>query len=298
MRYRNKEAGIILPIVIIFTLVLTITGLAFLNMTVMENRLVKKEIIKKQSFYLAEAGVEHARVQLGRDWNDLTTIGVTALGEGIYSADISESGEFGENRKVVSVGTVNATSKTVQVVLKSRAKEITWAIETGGQVNVSGSATIDGDVVTESESFESPDEYFQTIFGVSKDEMRATAQRSPNRYYDYAISNEIVQNITWVDGSPDQSQITSNTWTGSGIWIVNGDLKITGGTFEGILWVTGSLEVTAGNPIISGAVFVESTMTVDILGNLTLTHDADAIAEAFGTRGIVVVRWDELPLPN
>ena len=168
------------------------------------------------------------------------------------------------------------------------------AIEAGGDVDVSGTATIDGDVVAESGSFENPDEYFEAIFGVTKDEMRGRAQSPPNRYYDYAISNNIVENITWVDGAPDQSQVTSNTWAGSGIWVVNGNLKITGGTFEGILWVTGSLEIAAGNPVINGAVFVESTMTVGILGNLTLTHDTDAITEAFGTGGVVVISWKEL----
>ena len=54
----NSESGAILPIVIILTLALTITGLAFLNAGVMENSLVRKEIAKTQVFYAAEAGIE------------------------------------------------------------------------------------------------------------------------------------------------------------------------------------------------------------------------------------------------
>lgn len=54
----NSERGAILPIVIILTLALTITGLALLNAGVMENSLVRKEIAKTQAFYAAEAGVE------------------------------------------------------------------------------------------------------------------------------------------------------------------------------------------------------------------------------------------------
>ena len=54
----HSESGAILPIVIILTLALTITGLAFLNAGVMENSLVRKEIAKTQAFYAAEAGIE------------------------------------------------------------------------------------------------------------------------------------------------------------------------------------------------------------------------------------------------
>lgn len=60
----NEEKGIILPIVLILTLILMITGLVFLSLGVQENRLVQREIKKRQAFYLAEAGVETAIWQL------------------------------------------------------------------------------------------------------------------------------------------------------------------------------------------------------------------------------------------
>jgi len=60
----NPESGVILPIVIILALALTITGLAFLNAGVMENRLVRREIDKNQAFWLAEAGIERLAVRL------------------------------------------------------------------------------------------------------------------------------------------------------------------------------------------------------------------------------------------
>jgi len=53
-----SESGVILPIVIILTLALTITGLALLSAGVMENSLVRKEIGTTQAFYAAEAGIE------------------------------------------------------------------------------------------------------------------------------------------------------------------------------------------------------------------------------------------------
>jgi len=56
----NEEKGIILPIVLIFTLVLMITGFVFVSLAVQENRLVQREIKKRRAFYLAEAGIETA----------------------------------------------------------------------------------------------------------------------------------------------------------------------------------------------------------------------------------------------
>lgn len=310
----RSESGVILPIVIILILALTITGLAFLNAGVMENSLVRRQIHKNQAFYLAEAGIEHARVKLGQDWNDLTPIDATPLGAGTYNANIYNTHSSGDplpsnKRRVRSTGTVGGISKTVEVMLRkppTGSGEITSALQAGGDISVQGSAEInppptEDDKYVDFELGDDPDDgltLFEEIFGASKDEMKDIAQSSPNRYYDSAIDNDIVENITWVEGSPDQSQITTSTWTGSGIWIVNGDLKITGGTFEGILWVIGSLSIAAGNPLISGAVFVECSIDVDttVTGNATIELDSEAIGAALdglGT-GSIVESWQEL----
>jgi len=309
----NSESGVILPIVIILMLALTITGLAFLNAGVMENRLVRREIRKNQAFYLAEAGVEDARVQLGKDWNDLTPIDTTSLGAGTYNVTIYTTDSSGADlpatkRRVRSTGTVGEISKTVEVILRKAPTSggITSALTAGGSITVTGSADIDPprepeDTFYDFELGEDPNDglsLFEEIFGTTKDEMKAIAQNSPNRYYDSAIKNEIVENITWVDGAGVESEITTATWTGSGIWIVNGDLKITGGTFDGILWVIGSLYLGAGNPVIRGSVFVECTTEVDttVTGNVTLQLNQGAIDDALGNLGIgvIVESWQEI----
>ncbi len=298
-RLLNEEDGIILPIVVIFSLVSMITGLTFIHLGTLENRLVRKEIGKKQAFYLAEGGVEDARVQLGQNWDDCASIDTT-LGEGTYDVSISESGS---NRIVTSTGTVDGTAKKVRVILKP---PITSAIEAGGSVMVKGSAEVNGDIEENSDSFEHPDEYFKTVFGVSKADMeqKTINDSPPNIHYDSAINNDIVDNITWVDGGGEWSQIQAG-WTGNGIFIVNGDLKITGDcTFDGIIWITGTLTVAAGNAEINGAIFVESDTTVDLSGNLTLTYDLDAITNVLGklgstafgdlgSKGVIVEFWEE-----
>ncbi len=60
----NSESGVILPIVIILMVALTITGIAFLGASVLENKLVTREVYKNQAFHLADAGIEHLRVKL------------------------------------------------------------------------------------------------------------------------------------------------------------------------------------------------------------------------------------------
>ena len=64
----KSESGAILPIVIILMLALTITGLAFLNVRIMENRLVWRQIHKEQAFWLAEAGLERTLWNLKQDF--------------------------------------------------------------------------------------------------------------------------------------------------------------------------------------------------------------------------------------
>jgi len=298
----SSETGVILPMVIILALALTITGLAFLNAGVIENSLVRREISKSRAFYLAEAGVEHARVKLGQDWEGWEAhnpISAT-LGAGAYNATIYyDTALPSTKRRVRSTGTVGEISKTVEVILRKPATGggITSALTAGGNIIVAGSADIWPEPTEEDQNVDFSG-LFEEIFGTTKDEMKAIAQNSPNRYYDSAIKNEIVENITWVDGGGVESEITTNTWTGSGIWIVNGDLKITGGTFDGILWVIGSLYLGAGNPVIRGSVFVECSTEVDttVTGNVTLQLNQGAIDDALGNLGIgvIVESWQEI----
>lgn len=82
----NSESGAILPIVIILTLALTITGLALLSAGVMENKLARREVYKNQAFYLAEAGIEHLKVKLYAEENE-PQITWTDLGNGDYRVE-------------------------------------------------------------------------------------------------------------------------------------------------------------------------------------------------------------------
>ena len=83
VRKLNEESGAILAIVIILMFAVSITGLAFLNSTVMEYRLATREVHKNQAFYLAEGGIKHLLVKL-RAEEDKPQIDWTYLGDGDY----------------------------------------------------------------------------------------------------------------------------------------------------------------------------------------------------------------------
>ncbi len=68
----SEEKGIILPLVLIFALLLMISGLAFMSLGIQENSLVQREISKRQVFYLAEAGLERALYDLRQDFEEGT----------------------------------------------------------------------------------------------------------------------------------------------------------------------------------------------------------------------------------
>ena len=92
--------------------------------------------------------------------------------------------------------------------------------------------------------------------------------------------------------------ISETGWSGSGILVVDGNLTITGGHFSGIIWVIGGLRVS-GNPVIDGAIFVESGAEVDttLTGNPTVSFDANAVSDAFGFIPSIstahVISWKE-----
>jgi len=112
VKRRHSERGIALPLVLIFTLILTITGMAFLYMSGDERILVQRKIKKTRAFHLAEAGIERLAARLyNRESGDIED---TPLGEGSYWVDV----EYDENPPyAISTGKVGNEEKRVKVEL-------------------------------------------------------------------------------------------------------------------------------------------------------------------------------------
>ena len=87
MNLRRKK-GIVLVIVLGLILLFVIAAASFMLMSSTEIRMVRMQNSSTRALYLAEAGLEHIRVQLNQDWSDHTSLSTISLGEGTYSVSI------------------------------------------------------------------------------------------------------------------------------------------------------------------------------------------------------------------
>ncbi|MDP8230378.1 MAG: hypothetical protein P9L93_04655 [Candidatus Gorgyraea atricola] len=277
-RFIKNNRGMILIASYMVITVLVILTVGFASRSIGEQRVASKERDSMQAFWLAEAGLDKAI-------SDLSTASFSAtLGSGSYSTQTSSVSST--RYLVVSTGGVPDTDttdpnnivRTIRAIVEQSAlagpSGVTSAITANGDVVVRGSAEINGDI-DENYVFD-----FEEIFGISKETMEDSAN---NSYVDPPNNVTPVSNITWVDiDSLEDFRITDNNWTGNGILVVNGDAKITGGHFEGIIWIIGSLWIS-GDPVIDGAIFVESGTEFDttVTGNPTVNFDGDDVLSAF-----------------
>ncbi len=93
------------------------------------------------------------------------------------------------------------------------------------------------------------------------------------------------RDITWfVVPEGEKATISATGWTGHNILVVEGDVQISGGTFEGALYVMGDMAFAAGNAQITGVIFVDGDVddTTEVRGSTTITYDETEIEAAFG----------------
>jgi cytoskeletal protein CcmA (bactofilin family) len=275
--------------------VLVILATSFSARTIGESRAADKRRDVTQALWLAESGLDRAI----EDFPNTPLSGT--LGTGAYS---TQTTELTSTRYLINstggVPGINLTdpnnavrkiSAIIELPLNPASSgDVTSAIAANGDVEVRGSAVVNGTVDEEAVLD------FEDVFGISKEAMRSGATHN---YTDPVNNITPVDHATWVDiNSLTEMKITTSGWSGSGILVVDGNLTITGGHFSGIIWVIGTLRVS-GNPVIDGAIFVESGAEVDttLTGNPTVSFDANAVGDAFGfipsTSAPHVISWKE-----
>ena len=310
----SDKKGIGLIIVISFIAILILTVAAVLSQSLKNRRLTTNVANSTRAFYAAESGLNKAAAAVSAYESDYRTWASSAdypnwLSAG-WSVDITSSPyvlSLGSQPLVSSDGdtvayyqihievdvtdpdidivrvyadgyapTASGAQRSIKAVLRKvitpHPTQITGAIETLGSLSVGGGATVNGDATGDS------DFVFEDIFGATKEEVKALANVIVDPITNYAP----VQDITWFDLDVEESvQIASSLWEGSGIMIVDGDLKITGGIFTGIIWVTGNADLdVAGNAVIEGAIFVEGSAS--IIGTATISFDSEGVSETLG----------------
>jgi len=292
---RKNNKGFILVVAYMIVVVMVILGTAFSARTIGERRVADKARDSAQALWLAEAGVDRAI----KEFPNSPLSGT--IGSGSYS---TQTTSLTSTRYLInsSGGVPGITSsdpnnsiRKIRVIVEPPAApgapgDVTSAITANGNVTIKGSADVNGDVDANA-VFD-----FEEIFNMTKEAVREGAN---HLYTDPENNITPVERCTWVDlNLATEMMITDTGWTGNGILVVNGDLVITGGHFSGIIWVIGTLRVS-GNPIIDGAIFVESGAEFEttLTGNPTVSFDGDAVAEAFGYRPsdstATIMSWKE-----
>jgi len=218
---------------------------------------------------------------------------------------VEATGYSGDSERSILMGYAEDTS-FVDLVIDN-------VIKTKGTISVGGNATVSG-TVEQNADFD-----FEDIFGKTLEEMKQDAftevvtdpannhepvprsaetftDSNDNGVYDYgepfADSNssgdwDDEKTVTWFDmESGGEARITRTGWRGKNILIVEGNFRMTGGRFDGIIYVKGQLDMAAGNPVINGAIFIDgdSSDEARIRGTAEINYDETAIGEGAGRR--------------
>jgi hypothetical protein len=249
-----------------------------------------------RAFWVAEAGLQKARDALP------TAPSPGNLGAGTYS--VSVTGINSKYYRVVSAGTVGSTTRTVEAVVSTRdvdGSKFKYGVESTVDIDFKGSSRVYGENTTQPvpAKYRDPNYYkansafsFANLFSYTTTELRAFST-----YYNNTWPSGNITGVNWVKAP--SSHFNGNV-AGSGILIVEGNLRVTGSiAFDGIIYVIGELDM-AGTAQVSGAVLAESAATVDttLTGTCDVEHNATKISSALDNirfNSPQVVSWKEIP---
>lgn len=202
----------------------------------------------------------------------------------------------GDTLKITSYVTANVNGKRTQYrsiaeILYTSAS-FDNAITCSKDLDVRGSSTIIGNVE------ENVDLDFASVFGMTMAQMRAIAD---NDYTDPPNNVTPVNGITYIETTGNnKAHFTNHHWSGSGILIVDGEFHMTGGTFDGIIWVEGGRFMMSGNGLVQGTIFINSEPDeqTKVTGNCDVYYDRDIIQQLLSTYNIssgpaiTIISWN------
>jgi len=268
----RKRKGAALITAIIIAVILAILGVFFTIRSIQEKNLANRYTNSVRAFWLAEAGVAEGMENLSAS-SVSGCLDCPQASSCCYAAAIQPYGEAGTDYQIDSNGSVTLPSgaiitKGVSVVVRVQPPELEYAIETTGELTLTGNAyTIDG-TINENAIID-----FSSLFGESKEAIESGA------------SSELVSpidGITWINVPSEEELTVSGNLEGSGILIISGDVHFSGTVvFDGIIYIAGKLRMS-GTPVISGSILVEGETDIDttITGHVTVNYDPIAINNA------------------
>lgn len=255
MIFKSKK-GIALISVFIFMTLLVLAVASVMAIGISEVQAAKTQNNSTRALYVAEGGLHQAAYDLGNDtdWTDGVINGTAYV-----STDVDSEGFYLLNYSVATKATLggeftvrlkNITGSTTEIWVKAiggydngtrvvQAKIISYA-GLGNPDGVTSPITAEGTVTVKGRSKIEPEEdinenaifAFEDIFGLTLEDMREIAKNF--NYYTTVFNSDnadVSQILTWVASSGTPAQITTAGWTGGGILVVEGNLKISGGCF-------------------------------------------------------------------
>jgi hypothetical protein len=287
MSLSRRGVALILSFMVI--VVLTILGTATFWRSISEKNSSQTSLASKKAFWAAEAGLARMAAQLPNTTavSDNNFGGDTKLQYSVPSPTLVAG--YSNRWTIISTGTYMLSGEQIPRTITAVAEKpspnpdlIEKAIETTGSLKITGSVTIEPADSSKALSELS----FIEVFGMSKDLVKTAATHT---YTDPANDQQPVDGITWVNVTGSNKYVISSSgWSGSGLLVVNGNgedvaLSISGGTFQGVIWVIGKLSIS-GNPTITGAVFAESDADIEnkLSGNATLSFSEIVKDNSFG----------------
>ena len=124
----GNERGVVLVTALMVMALLTVMGISAMNTSDTELKITGNQWVASQSFYLAEAGIQHAVGVFKKDGlatlNTPNLLTNKALGSGTYSVTVLDQSSPSEERFLLtSTGTASGLDKKIEAVF-SRAKVI------------------------------------------------------------------------------------------------------------------------------------------------------------------------------
>lgn len=289
----NKR-GVVLIICYMVIVVLSILGAAFLMRSISERSVVSKYFDSTQAFWLAEAGVSQALVEMeANDWKPVD-IELSLLGRGEYKVEKKNASTIWAHGFIPSESTCQ-----VERIIELSIPYYGGVLFIVGDINISGdSYSIDGNVIYAGEAnppiIPPPDNitgtvtYDPTIKQLDQlkfDQLRVLSQSQGNYHDDEHLGPPFPDSFWYSPGVPNVVFLEGPfTLTGNnsvhGFFVVGGeaiyDTTIAGNvSVDGCIYAQGDFTVKGGGGVmnVTGGIWVGQNATLK--GGITLEYNAD-----------------------
>lgn len=286
----NKRGFVLVFGLLVVTVLVVLSSSVYFK-SLNENSLSRRYAESMRAFWLAEAGVAMAGDALP---DDLRTSGT--IGGASYSTNAAQV--TSSLYTITSTGTVELSpgkslTRTIIASLKSndvQTGSFQYGIETTADLIIKGAVEIyPSDSKKEGSTLD-----FANLFGFSKADLQAHA----DHVYTPSTFPDTISGLTWVNVPTGKTLTISGDGSGSGILIINGDVKFSGTyDFNGIIYVIGKLTMH-GTVETHGAVLAESGTKLDttLTGTVDIYYDQGQIEAALNEVRFVtkdIVSWKE-----